>query len=397
MNTARQDARVIALVGLAHGTSHFSHLLLAPLFPLFIRDFGLSYAQVGWLMSAFFIVSGTGQALSGFVVDRVGTRRVMMAALSCFVLASLMASQADGYRDLFVVAVLAGLGNAPFHPVDFSILNQRVSSARLGHAFSVHGLSGQLGWALAPVFLVGIGSMSDWRVAYGAATVFYLVVMAVLWSQRQHWQTPPPVRPSSGSTENPLAYLRLPVVWWCFGFFLVSTMTLAVVQSYAPSILTAVHGVSVATATLTLSAYMLMGAVGMVVGGFVASRSQGLSSDRVVVISLVAASLTLMVCASGVLGTTGTLVALALTGFAMGVGGPSRDMMIKRATPISATGRVYGTVYSGLDVGFAISPLIFGWMMDRGWYQATLIGAALVLWGAVAAAWAVGQRSPVRP
>ena len=397
MNTARQDARVIALVGLAHGTSHFSHLLLAPLFPLFIRDFGLSYAQVGWLMSAFFVVSGTGQALSGFLVDRVGTRRVMMAALSCFVLASLMASQAEGYRDLFVVAVLAGLGNAPFHPVDFSILNQRVSSARLGHAFSVHGLSGQLGWALAPVFLVGIGSMSDWRVAYQAAALMYLLVMAVLWSQRQHWQTPPPVRPSTGSIENPLAYLRLPVVWWCFGFFMVSTMTLAVVQSYVPSILTAVHGVSVATATLTLSAYMVMGAVGMVIGGFVASRTQGLSSDRVVIISLVAASLTLMVCASGVLGTTGTLVALALTGFAMGVGGPSRDMMIKRATPVSATGRVYGTVYSGLDVGFAISPLIFGWMMDRGWYQATLVGAALVLWGAVAAAWAVGQRSPVRP
>ena len=397
MNTARQDGRVIALVGLAHGTSHFSHLLLAPLFPLFIRDFGLSYAQVGWLMSAFFIVSGTGQALSGFWVDRVGTRRVMMAALSCFVLASLMASQADGYHDLLIVAILAGLGNSPFHPVDFSILNQRVSSARLGHAFSAHGLSGQLGWALAPVFLVGIGSMSDWRVAYVAAAVFYLVVMAVLWSQRQHWQTPPPLRPSSGPIDKPLAYLRLPVVWWCFGFFLVSTMTLAVVQSYAPSILTAVHGVSVATATLTLSAYMVMGAVGMVVGGFVASRSQGLSSDRVVIISLITASLTLMVCASGVLGTTGTLVALAVTGFAMGVGGPSRDMMIKRATPVSATGRVYGTVYSGLDVGFAISPLIFGWMMDRGWYQATLIGAALVLWGAVAAAWAVGQRSPVQP
>jgi MFS family permease len=117
----------------------------------------------------------------------------------------------------------------------------------------------------------------------------------------------------------------------------------------------------------------------------------------VVIISMVSASLTLILCASGVLGTNGTLVALAITGFAMGVGGPSRDMMIKRATPIGATGRVYGTVYSGLDVGFAVSPLIFGWMMDRGWYQATLIGAALVLWGAVVAAWAVGRRSPVRP
>jgi MFS family permease len=397
MNTARQDGRVIALVGLAHGTSHFSHLLLAPLFPLFIRDFGLSYAQVGWLMSAFFVVSGTGQALSGFLVDRVGTRRVMMAALSCFVLASLMASQADGYRDLFVVAVLAGLGNAPFHPVDFSILNQRVSSARLGHAFSVHGLSGQLGWALAPVFLVGIGSLSDWRVAYQAAALMYLLVMAVLWSQRQFWQTDPPVRSPGGSDHQPLAYLRLPVVWWCFLFFMVSTTMLAVLQNYAPSILRALLGVSLKTATLTLSAYMLMGAVGMVIGGFVTSRSHGMSSDRVVVISFAAASVMLMVCATGWLGTAGTLTVLALAGLATGVAGPSRDMMIRRATPQGATGRVYGTVYSGIDVGFAISPLIFGWMMDRGWYQATLIGAALVLWGAVAAAWAVGQRSPVRP
>jgi MFS family permease len=62
------------------------------------------------------------------------------------------------------------------------------------------------------------------------------------------------------------------------------------------------------------------------------------------------------------------MVVLAATGFAVGVGGPSRDMMIKKATPKGATGRVYGTVYSGLDVGFAVSPLIFGVFMDRGWY-----------------------------
>jgi MFS family permease len=185
--------------------------------------------------------------------------------------------------------------------------------------------------------------------------------------------------------------MKLPVVWWCFAFFLLSTMTLAVVQSFAPSILKAVHGVSVEVATLTISAYMLCGAVGMLVGGFVAATTR--QSDRVVAFSMSAGAALLLLCATGWLGATGTMVALAATGFAVGVGGPSRDMMIKKATPKGATGRVYGTVYSGLDVGFAISPLVFGALMDRGWYAATLAGAALVLLVSVYAAMGVGRRT----
>jgi MFS family permease len=108
-------------------------------------------------------------------------------------------------------------------------------------------------------------------------------------------------------------------------------------------------------------------------------------------------ALLLLVCATGWLGAVGTMVALAATGFAVGVGGPSRDMMIKKATPKGATGRVYGTVYSGLDVGFALSPLVFGLAMDRGWYGLTLAGAALVLLVSVYAALGVGRRiSPLR-
>ena len=68
-------------------------------------------------------------------------------------------------------------------------------------------------------------------------------------------------------------------------------------------------------------------------------------------------------------------------------------MLIKRATPKGATGRVYGTVYSGLDVGFAIAPLVFGWLMDHGWYATTLAGAGLTLLLGVGAALAVGQRT----
>lgn len=387
----RQDAAVIGLVGLAHGTSHFSHLLLAPLFPLFMRDFGLSYSDVGLLMTIFFVISGAGQAMSGFVVDRIGARPVLFAAITCFVLAALAASVATGYAGLVLVAVLAGLGNAPFHPADFTILNQRVSPARLGHAFSVHGLTGNLGWALAPVFLVGITALADWRTAYHAAALLYVVVLAVLFWQREKLLTQVHRRPADASQGSDFAFMRLPVVWWCFSFFLLSTMTLAVVQSFAPSILKAVHGVSMEAATLTISAYMLCGALGMLVGGFVAAQTR--HSDRVVALAMASGATLLLLCATGWLGATGTLLALAATGLAVGVGGPSRDMMIRKATPRGATGRVYGTVYAGLDVGFALSPMVFGGLMDRGWYALTLAGAALTLFVSVYAALGVGRRT----
>jgi MFS family permease len=388
----RQDATVIGLVGLAHASSHFAHLLLPLLFPVFMKEFGLSFAQLGFLMTVFFVVSGTGQATAGFVVDRIGARPALFGAFGFFIAACLVGFAATGYGMLMVVAVLAGFGNCTFHPVDFTILNQRVSTPRLGYAFSAHGLTGNLGWALAPVFFAGISALSSWRIAYLCAAGMYALILVVLLLNRHQLRTDAVVRHADAPAGSDLAFMKLPVVWWCFGFFFLSTMTLAVVQSFAVSILKALYGVSFEAATMTLTAYMLCGAVGMFVGGFVAARMPR-HSDRVVAVCMTVAAAFLALCATGLFGATGTMVVLAATGFAVGIGGPSRDMMIKKATPKGATGRVYGMVYSGLDVGFAVSPLVFGNFMDRGWYAATLAGAALVLLLSVGAALGVGRRT----
>lgn len=386
----RQDATIIGLVGLAHASSHFSHLLLPLLFPVFMREFGLSYSELGLLMSAFFVVSGLGQAGAGFVVDRFGARRVLFAAEGLFIAACVAASLAQSYPGLMAVAVLAGLGNAPFHPVDFTILNQRVSASRLGHAFSAHGLTGNLGWAAAPVFLVGIGSVAGWRSAYLAAALMYAAILALLVLQRDKLRTEVVVRHPQVAAGGDLAFLKLPVVWWCFAFFMLSTMTLALVQNYAVSILQALHHVSLEAATLTLTAYMLCAATGIFVGGFVAAR-QAAHSDRVVAWCMGGGALLMLLCGSGWLGAAGTMTVLAATGFAIGIGGPSRDMMVKKATPKGATGRVYGTVYSGFDVGFAVAPLMFGALMDHGHFSATFFVAALILFLSVFTAAGVGR------
>jgi predicted MFS family arabinose efflux permease len=313
----------------------------------------------------------------------------------CFVLACLVASSATGYAALVLAAALAGLGNSPFHPVDFTIMNQRVSAPRLGYAFSVHGITGNLGWAAAPVFFALFTGLYNWRVAYLAAAAMYALILLLLVLQRDKLQTVVAPRGEDGSGEHDLAFMKLPVVWWCFAFFLLSTMTLAVVQSFSVSLLQALHQVSFEQATVTLTAYMLSGAVGMLIGGVVAARIA--NSDRVVATCMGVAAVFLALCGTGIFGATGTMVVLAATGFAVGIGGPSRDMMIKRATPKGATGRVYGMVYSGLDVGFAISPVVFGMFMDRGWFSMTFYGAALVLMLAVGAALGVGRRTVARP
>jgi FSR family fosmidomycin resistance protein-like MFS transporter len=390
----QQDAVVIGLVGLAHASSHFSHLLLPLLFPIFIHEFGLNYSDLGFLMTVLFAVSGLGQAGAGFVVDRIGARPLMFVALGIFVVACVLASQVTGYSGLLAVAALVGLGNATFHPVDFTILNQRVSAARLGYAFSAHSLTGNLGWAAAPVFFAGMGAAVGWRNAYVAAAVMYLVILVVLVLHRDqlHNEVAKPGAVAHGvEAEHSMAFMKLPVVWWCFGFFLLSTMTLAVVQSFSVSILKAMHGIGFEAATLTLTAYMFCGALGILVGGFIAARS--VSSDRVVAWAMAVGAVLLAWCGTGWLGATSTMVVLAITGFAIGIGGPSRDMMIKRAAPNGATGRVYGMVYSGLDIGFALAPLIFGVFMDRGWYGVTLMGAAFTLLLSVVAALGVGQRT----
>jgi MFS transporter, FSR family, fosmidomycin resistance protein len=390
-NPWHDDATVIGLVGIAHASSHFSQLLLPLMFPVFISTFGLSYSELGFLMTVFFVVSGVGQALAGFVVDRLGARPVLFVSLLLMAAGCMAASVANSYVGLLLGAALLGLGNCALHPADFTILNQKVSAPRLGYAFSAHGLTGNLGWALAPVFMVGLSAAFDWRVAYVGAALLFVGIFALLLWQREHLHAEVLCHKQTATEGSTLDFLKIPVVWWCFSFFLLSTMTLSVVQTFSVSILQAMHQVTFEAATLTLTAYMLCAAAGMFLGGFVAARWPH-HSDKVVATCMATGAVFMALCGSGLLGANLTMVILAATGLAIGVGGPSRDMMIKKATPKGATGRVYGIVYSGLDTGSAISPLIFGIFMDHGWYGATLLGAAFVLLLSVLLALGVGRK-----
>jgi len=362
----RQDANVIGLVGLAHGLSHFFHLILAPLFPWLKDAFHSSYAELGFLMTAFFIVSGLGQALAGFVVDRVGARIVLFCGIALFFLSALVLALAQNYGILLIGSMLAGLGNSVFHPADFTLLNQRVSPSRLGHAFSVHGISGNLGWAAAPVFLTTIAGLSNWRNALFLAALLPLAVLGLmirhrhlLHSQDHSGRASQLAAAGTTQTQN---FMRMPAVWMCFAFFFISALALGGIQSFASSSLRILYGMSLAWATMGYTAYMLASAAGMVWGGFLAAQTQ--RHERTIALTFIIAGLLAGVIASGAVAAWMAVALMGAIGFGTGIAGPSRDLLIRAAAPKQATGRVYGVVYSGLDIGLAGAPLLFGALMD---------------------------------
>jgi MFS transporter, FSR family, fosmidomycin resistance protein len=380
LNPLRQDAQVIGLVGLAHMISHFSQLLLPPLFPWLKESFNASYTQLGFVMTVFFVVSCITQTASGFVVDKFGPRPVLFAGLALVGVAAFGYSASTQYWMLLASATIGGIGNGVFHPVDYTLLNRKISAPRLGHAYSAHGITGSLGWALAPAMLVPIALTLSWRHALMAAGALAFAVLAVLVLNHQKLDLPPVLEPKAAvgnkTAEGGFDFLKVPSVWMCFAFFFLYAIVISVIQAFAPEAARQLHGVPLAMAALCLTIYMVGSSGGMVLGGFLAadpSRCERIVGGAFAVAAVFALTL-------GFVDIPGSVVPalFGVMGFASGIAGPSRDLLVKKSTPENSTGRVYGVVYSGLDIGQATAPLIFGTLMDHQNYTGVFLGLALV-------------------
>ena len=391
----KQDASVIGLVGMAHLISHFSQLLLAPLFPWLKTEFNVSYAQLGFLMTVFFVVSCAVQAASGFVVDKFGPRPVLFTGLALIGVAAFGYALSTSYWMLAAAAVIGGMGNGVFHPVDYTLLNRKVSAPRLGHAYSVHGITGSLGWALAPALLVPLALAFSWRVALMAAgtLVFAVLVVQLVCREQLVLTVAAPEQAEKQSAQgargnnNSLAFLKIPAVWMCFTFFFWYAAVLSVIQTFAPEAARQLHDVPLPLVAMCLTVYMLASAGGMVLGGFLAADAS--RCERIVGVGFGIAATTALLLALGDYPAWLVPVLFGVMGFASGMAGPSRDLLVKRSTPDNASGRVYGVVYAGLDIGQAVTPLLFGLLMDHGQYKSVLLGLVLLQGVLVASAFNV--------
>jgi len=387
------DARVVSLVGGAHFFSHFYLLVLPPLFPILKAELGLSYTELGGIITAFSIASGSAMYPMGMAVDRFGARHILVAGLALISASVAFMSLAASYWAFVALAFLAGLGNSVFHPADYSILSASVSERRLGRAYSIHTFTGHVGWTLAPPVMVFLTALWNWRMALAIVGCFGLATAVLLFQQgrflkgdhrpRAAGAAPPP--PAQGA----FAMLTALPILMMFLFYTATAAITVGMASFTPSALGALFGTPLVSANAALTALLVGGALGVLSGGWVADKLRRF--DLVSAIGFIAGAAAMSLVALVALPVVLLVAAFGFAGFMVGIVSPSRDLMVRAVTPPGASGKVFGFVSVGLDVGGAGAPLLYGWILDQGAPAGVFLGAATMMLVSLLAALAAAR------
>jgi MFS family permease len=370
----------MGLIGLAHFTSHFIQLALPPLFPILRDAFEVSYIALGLVVTIFYAASGLGQAVCGFLVDRWGARKVLLTGVVLQAIGVGLAGLGGTYGWLIPGALLGGMGNAVYHPANYSILSVSVDPRRVGRAFSVHAFSGTLGYAAAPATMLALVGFMSWRAALGLVAVAALGVAMLLASRlhvtRDHRLVGPAAPGPAGFAGDVRMLLAGPIVA-ALVYFALLAMAQSGVQTFSVVALGHIYAAPLETAGGALTGYLLGIAAGILAGGFLADVIP--RHGAVASIGLALSALFTLLAGSGALPLALLLPVMALGGFSMGVTSPSRDMLVRATVPASASGKVYGFVYSGLDIGSLLAPMVFGFLLDHEMPRAVFAGVAVLL------------------
>jgi MFS transporter, FSR family, fosmidomycin resistance protein len=365
---ARHDLKVMSLIGTGHFFSHLYILLLPPLFPLLKHEFGVGYVELGFALAVLNGTTGLTQAPVGFLVDRFGARGILISGLTLFALGIGLVGVWPSYPVLLLLMVVAGLGNSVFHPADYAILSAAVDSRRMGRAFSIHTFGGYAGFALAPPLIVGLAAAVGWQLALLLAGAAGLVLAALMLASGDALRADVAAsraRAASGAAADGgwRLLLTTPIVM-ALVFFMMLAVSQGGYMTFGVAAIEALYRVDLAAATVPLTAYLSASAVGVLIGGWVADRTrrhQLVVAGCFVMIALFAALVPLL---TPPLATVTLLFACA--GVCSGMVAPSRDMMVRAVTPAGASGKVFGFVTTGFNIGGIIGPLLFGLLLDLG-------------------------------
>jgi MFS family permease len=246
------------------------------------------------------------------------------------------------------------------------MLNTAVSQRRIARAYSVHGISGNIGWVLAPALVMPVTYVAGWRVALvtaGAVALLATLVIARL-SPGLGQRRPAAAVATGFSLGADLRVLLAAPILIAFGYFALLSGAFTGIQTFAvPAVLT-IYGAPLSLAAGALTAFLIGNATGLLAGGVLADRVH--RHTLVAVCGVLCAALLTVGMGTGVLPLAMLAPVMAGTGIALGVTSPSRDMIVRAATPRGSSGKVFGFVYSGLDLGSLVAPPVYGWFLDRG-------------------------------
>ena len=360
------DIRLIGGVSAAHFVSHFYLLVLPPLFAFVRADYGVSYTQLGLAFTVLNTVSALLQTPAGFLIDRINARLALVAGLLMGAVGYAVAGAVDSFWVLIAMFGLIGLGNTVYHPADYTLLSRHVAPERMSQAYSVHTFAGMLGSASTPVVALFLHSLFGWRGAFfGTAAIGVAVAVLLLFQpDSEPHRTANKPRESAAEADNGWRILLTAPIMMNFLFFMVLAFASFGLQNFSVAALDALYGTSAVTANAALSAYLMMSALGVLIGGWIAGR---VTHHRLAVsLGLLATAVVATLIGTIDLGALLLIVVMSLSGLCSGMVMPSRDMIVREVTPPGAFGKVFGFVTNGFHVSGIVAPLLFGALLDHG-------------------------------
>jgi FSR family fosmidomycin resistance protein-like MFS transporter len=381
------EAKTLALICWAHAISHFHILVLPPLFPFLLDSLQIGFIELGLALTVFNVVTGLTQAPVGFLADRFGARPILIIGLVIGSLSLGSLGFIHSYPWLLAVAAMAGLANAVYHPCDYSILSEVIDESRIGRAFSRHTFFGFFGGAVAPPIILLIAT----QISVDAALIFsggigiaVACAMHFLDPIRLAKLQPLPAAPNNAHKEPvatsapiPIRSLLSPSILNLTLFFLLLSLSNGAVQNFSVVALVDGYNVELTWANAALTSFLLFSAIGVLAGGTIADRTNRHGDVAAAGFSM--ATLLVLLVATTSLHPLLLVAVLGTAGFMTGIIAPSRDMLVRAAAPPGASGRVFGIVSTGFSIGGAIGPIIFGWIMDRGYPTWVFFGAAMFM------------------
>jgi MFS family permease len=392
-----ESAKVIGLVSAGHFCSHFYVIVLPPLFPLLQSEFGVSYSALGLLLTVASVTTGLVQIPVGFLVDRIGARRILITGLGLMSGAVILSGLTESYYTLLAMMVLLGAGNSVFHPADYAILSTRVDVGKLGRAFSLHTFSGHLGWAVAPTIMIFLTVLWGWRPALLIVGLGgFLVLLGMVFFGRSlekgasddivsagHHASGDGSEQKLPNPMDPRALFTAPLLL-LFCYMIMASVAASGLNSFTVVALVDLYATSLDSANVVLTVFLSCSALGVLLGGVVADRTR--RHDLVLIVGFSVGAVALAFVGSAAVPLLAVTVAIALAGVMQGAIRPSRDIMVRNAAPRGSVGKVFGFVTSGMNVGGAVAPLLFGWILDQGNTPWIFYSAAIAMMLALCAA-----------